>query len=396
MRWGFETSGWPRHDVALYGLTVPALEGLVNEMAKTMEQGREQRKIEHVSAVRTLGDNQASSTWFEDVTLLPNCAPELAWDEISLQTELCGFSLPSPVIINAMTGGADEVYEINRRLAAIARRFGLAMAVGSETAALKNPDVAYTYSVVREQHPNGVLLANVGMGTASDVAQAAVDLIGAQLLQVHFNVAQELFMAEGDRDFRGALSRLAEVVEAVDVPVIAKEVGQGIAAQEARQFVDVGVRAIDVGGRGGTNFIAVEAWRRNMQLTQQWMNWGISTAATLSEVVHVVPSDTHVIASGGIRAADEIVKAMALGAKAVGIAGPLVRLLGEPDGDEAVIRYLEELHWGMRTLLALTGSRTWGDLRTRPVVVGGRLKLWLESRGHEAFVQTLHGRGRQF
>lgn len=366
------------------------------EMAKATEQGREQRKVEHVSAVRTLGDNGASSTWFEDVTLLPNCAPELAWDEVSIETQLCGYTLPSPIVINAMTGGAEQVYDINRRLAAIARRFGLAMAVGSETAALRNREVAYTYQVVREQHKDGLVIANVGMGTKPEVARAAVDLIDAQLLQVHFNVAQELFMAEGDRDFRGALAGLSEVVQHVGVPVIAKEVGQGVAAEQARQFVEAGVKAIDVGGRGGTNFIAVEAWRRDMRLTDQWKSWGISTAATLCEVVDVAGESLDVIASGGMRGADEIVKAMALGASAVGIAGPLVRLLAEPDGDEAIARYLEELHWGMRALLVLTGARTWSELRRRPLVLGGRLKDWLEARGRESFLTSLRSRTERF
>ncbi|MCL6547732.1 MAG: type 2 isopentenyl-diphosphate Delta-isomerase, partial [Alicyclobacillus sp.] len=274
---------------------------------------RRRRKAEHLDAVRSLSDNPQSTTWFEHVSLIPNCAPEVAWEEVSLQTELCGLTLASPIIINAMTGGAEPAYEVNRRLAMAAKRHGLAMAVGSETAALKDPSMAYTYQVVREVYPEGVLIGNVGMGADLASARFAVDLIGAQILQVHWNAAQELFMEEGDRDFRGALARLQEVAQGVGVPVIAKEVGQGVCAEAAVRFADAGVRAVDVGGRGGTNFVAVEAWRRGLALADSWQQWGISTAAALCEVVDAVGTRVDVIASGGIRSGHDVVKAMALG-----------------------------------------------------------------------------------
>lgn len=365
-------------------------------MAELIGDLRSKRKIEHMSAVRTLGDNPKFSNWFEDVALLPNCMPELAFDEISLATHLCGLELSSPIVINAMTGGAHEAFEVNRQLATIAKRLGLAMALGSETAALKNKDVAYTYEIVREVNPDGVIIANVGMGSSPEIARAAVELVDAQLLQVHWNVAQELFMQEGDRDFRGALSSFEAVVGSAKVPVIAKEVGQGIASREALRFVDAGARAVDVGGRGGTNFIAVEAWRRNLQLVDEansWGNgWGISTAATVCEAVDATRGRADVIASGGMRTADDIVKAMSLGAVAVGIAGPLLRLLGEQDGVSKVETYLLELHFAMRAMLLLTGSRTWDELRKSPVVVVGHLRDWLLARGKDGFLKELQNR----
>ncbi|MBX5436631.1 MAG: type 2 isopentenyl-diphosphate Delta-isomerase [Alicyclobacillaceae bacterium] len=347
---------------------------------------RRRRKVEHLQAVRALGDNPLSTTWLEWVTLIPNCVPEMSWSEVSLETELCGIRLQSPVIINAMTGGAEQAYDVNRRLALAAKRHGLAMAVGSETAALRDPDVRRTYEVVRETYPEGVLIGNVGMGSGPAAARFAVDLINAQLLQIHFNAAQELFMAEGDRDFRGALDALRAVADSVDVPVIAKEVGQGVAAMEAERFVEAGVGAIDVGGRGGTNFVAIEAWRRGLSLAEDWQQWGISTAAAVCEVVDAVAGRADVVASGGIRTGHDVAKAMALGASAVGIAGSLLRLLDHPDGDSALDSYLEELHWTLRALLVLTGSRNWEELRSRPLVISGPLRDWLTARGRTDFL----------
>lgn len=355
---------------------------------------RQQRKAEHIAAVRELGDNIVATNWLEDVDLVPCCAPELAVAEVSMSTTLCGYRLTSPIIINAMTGGAEIAYDINRKLARIAKKHGLAMALGSGTAGVRTPEVAYTYAIVREENPDGLVIANVGMGTDAATAKAALDLVGAQLLQVHWNVAQEMFMREGDRDFRGALDRLREVVASMGVPVIAKEVGQGIAAEQARVFADCGVRAIDVGGRGGTNFIAVEAWRKGIQLAENWQSWGMSTAATLAEVVSEVGNRVDVIASGGIRTAEDIVKSMALGASAVGIAGPILRLLHEPNGEDAVSNYIEALHADMHMMLVLTGSKSWADLRKRPAVVTGRLRAWLEARGKQSFLDALANRSK--
>ncbi|MCL6453337.1 MAG: type 2 isopentenyl-diphosphate Delta-isomerase [Alicyclobacillus sp.] len=349
---------------------------------------RSQRKAEHLEAVRTLGDAKDRS-WFGDISLLPNCAPETDWNDVSLATDLCGVPLSSPIIINAMTGGTDEAEDINRRLAQAARRHGLAMAVGSETAALRDTAWAHTYTVVREENPDGVVIANVGMNSEPDLARRAVSLIGAQLLQVHWNVAQELFMAEGDRDFRGALDRLAETAGTAGVPVIAKEVGQGVAGPEAVKFVEAGVSAIDVGGRGGTNFIAVEAWRRNHLLSEQWQQWGLPTPVTLCEVLSAVGGQVDVVASGGIRDGHDIAKALALGASAVGIAGPFLRLVSQPDGDAALDAYIEELHWTLRSLLVMTGSRNWDELQRRPVVLGGRVRAWLSARGLDDFAVRL-------
>ncbi|WP_273365168.1 type 2 isopentenyl-diphosphate Delta-isomerase [Alicyclobacillus herbarius] len=358
---------------------------------------RQRRKAEHIAVVRELGDNAYASTWLEDVSLIPNCMPELAWDEVTLDTELCGIPLTSPIIINAMTGGAPESYEVNRRLALAARKHGLAMAVGSETSALHNPELAYTYEVVREVNPDGVVIANVGMGTSLAAAKQAVQLVQADLLQVHWNVAQELFMAEGDRDFRGAEDALGDVVAALDIPVIAKEVGQGISAEEALRFAQLGVQGIDVGGLGGTNFMAVEAHRRGWQLAASWQQWGLPTAASLCEVVATVGERVDVVASGGVRTAHDVAKSLALGAVAVGIAGEFLRRVADPDEDaalNAVEQYVAELHWSLKTLLVLTGCRNWRELRSRPAVLTGRLRDWLSARGFADFTLHLARRGR--
>lgn len=353
-------------------------------------QMRQSRKDEHIQAVRVLGESRSAG--FEDVVLLPASASEVDWDEVSLETDFFGIPVGSPLLINAMTGGTETARAINARLARLARRHRLPMAVGSETAALRQPALAATYTVVRDDNPDGLILANVGMGTPVEWAARAVELLDAGVLQVHWNTAQELFMAEGDRRFRGMLAQLQHVADGVAVPVVAKEVGQGMTGPAARRFLDCGARGIDVGGRGGTNFMAVEAWRQGETLDDEWDAWGLPTAVSLAEVVATVPESVPVVASGGLRSGHDAAKSLAMGAQLCGIAGPLLRLAADGDED-GLDRWVTGLHDTLKTLMVLMGVRTILDLRQRPVVIHGVLGEWLSVRGLDAFRARLAQRG---
>jgi len=359
---------------------------------------RQRRKLEHIAGVMAQSDTRRAAG-FADVSLLPCALPDVAWDSIDLRTSVCGCALQSPIVINAMTGGAPETRAINRELAQAARRHGLAMAVGSQTAALHDPAVAATYQVVRDECPNGVVIANVGMGTPAQDAQQAIDMIAADLLQVHLNVAQELFMPEGDRDFSHALEALGETARTVTVPVIAKEVGQGIVGSTALQAVAAGVRAIDVGGHGGTSFVEVESRRAGRQLSREWAAWGASTAFALCDCAALRCAanddqalDFDLIASGGIRTGHDVAKALALGAGAVGIAGPFLRAALSADPQAALDALIEDLHWSLRALCVLTGASSVAGLSRQPVLITGPLRELLHARGHEEWMLQL-GRG---
>ncbi len=352
-----------------------------------MDDVRGNRKHEHIAAVKTLAE--FGGTGFADVVLLPKTASEMNVNDVSLTTQFLNRSVASPIVINAMTGGTAESVKINRCLARFAGRHGLAMAVGSQTAALKDSLLRDSYTIVRQVNPLGVLMANVPMGTCPSDAQQAIDMIGADALQVHWNTAQELFMSEGDREFSGFLEQFQAVAQSISVPTIAKEVGQGMTAGTAQHFVDLGAGGIDIGGMGGTNFIAIEAWRRGELLEDEWQKWGIPTVASLGEVVATMPAHIPIIASGGIRGAHDMAKALALGATVVGVAGPVMRLATRDHAEEALDGWLYQTHWTLKMLMVLLGVRTVSELRTRPVVLKGASQNWLELRGYGSFVQRL-------
>ncbi|MFZ5813674.1 MAG: type 2 isopentenyl-diphosphate Delta-isomerase [Bacillota bacterium] len=318
---------------------------------------------------------------WDEVHLVHQSLPELALDEIDLSSSIAGVRLASPVIINAMTGGAPGVEAINRELATLAAELGLAMALGSQTAGLKEPEVARTYRVVREVNPHGVILANVSAEASLEQARAAVAMVGADLLQVHLNAPQELQMAEGDRDFRGQLERIARLVEGLAVPVLVKECGFGLSREAARLLHGAGVRAVDVSGRGGTNFAWIEMARREAEERDPGLEqWGIPTACALAEVVALGLPGLEVVASGGIVYGSEAAKALALGARAVGVAGAVLARQ-QAGGIAAARRYLRGLLGDLKRAVLLAGAGALPALQRRPVVLTGGVGEWCRLRG---------------
>lgn len=318
---------------------------------------------------------------FDEVTLVHESLPELSLAEIDLRTALAGVPLTEPVIIGAMTGGALETEAINRQLASVARELGLAMAVGSQTAGLSDAAVIPSYTAVRKANPSGILLANVGAGAGTEAALQAVEMIEADLLQLHLNAPQELVMPEGDRDFRGLLAVIAETVRRSPVPVLVKECGFGLSRRSLQRLYECGVRVVDVAGRGGTNFAWIEAARRPEGAPDGGLlDWGIPTPCAVLEAISLELPDLEVVAGGGIDSGVAAAKALALGAAAISVAGPVLRAL-QAGGEEGALVYMRRFLEALRSAALLAGARDLPALHRSPVVVTGFTDAWCAKRG---------------
>ncbi|WP_068775380.1 type 2 isopentenyl-diphosphate Delta-isomerase [Paenibacillus sp. FJAT-26967] len=348
---------------------------------------RSSRKMDHVHYALQTG--QSGNQGLSDVKLVPNCLPDASTESVALYTTIGELKLSSPIVVNAMTGGADETEAINRELAVAARECGLAMAVGSQMSAIRDPRNESSYKVVRQMNPGGLVFANLGSEANVEQAERAVNMLQADAFQIHLNVMQELIMPEGDRNFHGMLGRIQRIVEALQVPVIVKEVGFGIPRENAAALREAGVQILDVGGSGGTNFAAIENARRQVPLS--WLNeWGMPTGITLLEALQVFPKGS-VMATGGIRTSEDIVKALVLGASAAGIAGLLLKVLQE-EGTAALIERIDELHEGVRLMMTALGANRIEELWKRPVVITGSMAQWCGARGIDL---TEYGTGRK-
>ncbi|KAB7708897.1 type 2 isopentenyl-diphosphate Delta-isomerase [Bacillus aerolatus] len=338
---------------------------------------RAQRKRDHIQYALSTG--QSRQTGLDDVEFVHQSFPNTALEDISIQTEIGGLLLSSPVFINAMTGGGgQETEKINGQLALAAKEAGVAMAVGSQMSALKNREERRSFTVVRKQNPDGIIMANLGSEATVDQAEAAVDMLEANALQIHLNVIQELAMPEGDRNFKGALERIGIIAEKLAVPVIVKETGFGFGKEAAGKLAELPVAAVDVGGFGGTNFAAVENERRTKALAY-FNNWGIPTAAAIVEC-KTEAGHMDVIASGGIQNSLDVAKSLALGANAVGMAGLLLNVLMEK-GPEALFTELSSLHEDLRMIMCALGANEVADLHKAPIIIQGDTYHRLHLRG---------------
>lgn len=304
----------------------------VNESSLMPPTLIENRKADHINIVLEQDvKGKGITTGFEQFFIEHDALPDVDLDEVDLSLQLWGKTLQAPLLISSMTGGTQSAHEINLNLAEAAQALGIAMGVGSQRAAIEQPDLGKTYKI-RQVAPDILLLANLGAvqlnyGYGIDEAKKAVDMIEADALILHLNPLQEAVQAEGDRNWKGLYDKIATVATQLDVPIIAKEVGNGISGKVARRLADCGVSAIDIAGAGGTSWSEVEAHRqsdpRRRQIAHCFAGWGIPTAMSLMQVRKAVP-ELPVFASGGIRNGIDAAKAIALGATLVGSAAPLL------------------------------------------------------------------------
>jgi isopentenyl-diphosphate delta-isomerase len=138
-----------------------------------------------------------------------------------------------------------------------------------------------------------------------------------------------------------------------------------------------------VSGAGGTSWTAVESQRAEgvgRALGEELWDWGIPTAAAIGWLAAArLPAGVEVIASGGIRTGLDVARALALGARAAGLAQPALRAVRE-GGREGGQEFLAHVIDGIRAAALLAGVRTARELATAPRVITGELAAWLAQR----------------
>jgi isopentenyl-diphosphate delta-isomerase len=345
----------------------------------------ERRKGDHVEIVAS-EDLSQNYVYWDDIKLVHNPLPEVDLEEIDTSVTIFGRRLKAPLVISAMTGGYGKAEEINRNLASVAEEFGIGMGVGSQRAALENPEVARTYSVIKEfEIP--LRIGNLGVpqlikqGLTAPLGieegKAAMEMVDAHMLAVHLNYLQEIVQPEGDTKSRGGLKALEKFAAAL--PVIAKETGAGMPRETALKLKRAKVRGIDVGGLGGTSFSAVEYYRAKsagdssrVNIGRTFWDWGIPTPVA----VVVANVGLPVIATGGLRSGLDVARAISIGASSAGMAGRL--LPAALESKEALTIELRTIVDELKAAMFLVGAKDLKELAATKAIVTGRSKEWLD------------------
>ncbi|MFF2660950.1 type 2 isopentenyl-diphosphate Delta-isomerase [Kitasatospora sp. NPDC058032] len=336
-----------------------------------------QRKDDHVRLAVEQQHGHVGRNQFDEVSFVHHALAGIDRPRVSLATTFAGVSWPVPLYINAMTGGSEMTGRINRDLAIAARRTGVPIASGSMSAYFKDESCAGTFSVLREENPDGFVLANVNATASVEKARRAVDLLAADALQIHVNTVQETVMPEGDRSFSAWVPQIGKIAAGVDVPVIVKEVGFGLSRETVLTLRELGVRVADLGGRGGTDFARIENGRRDLRDYTFLEGWGLSTAACLLDAQGV---DLPVLASGGVRHPLDVARALALGAHGVGASGTFLRTLMD-EGVDALVDQLTTWLDQLAALMTMLGAATPADLTRCDLLIQGSLREFCADRG---------------
>lgn len=354
-------------------------------MGEEPERLIQRRKGDHVEIVANEDLSQDYVYW-DDIKLVHNPLPEVDLEEVDTSVTIFGRSLKAPLIISAMTGGYGKAEEINRSLASVAEDFGIGMGVGSQRAALENPEVARTYSVIKEfEIP--LRIGNLGVpqlikqGLTAPLGieegKAAMEMVDAHMLAVHLNYLQEIVQPEGDTKSKGGLKALEKFASAL--PVIAKETGAGVPRETALKLKKARVRGIDVGGLGGTSFSAVEYFRAKSvgdssraNIGRTFWDWGIPTPVA----VVVANVGLPVIATGGLRSGLDVARAITIGASSAGMAGRL--LPAALEGKDALTRELNTIIDELKAAMFLVGAKDLKELAASKAILTGRSKDWLD------------------
>jgi len=339
------------------------------------------------------------TTGFEDVFLIHRALPEINLHNVKTETTFLNHRFSAPIIIEGMTGGTKRAMEINAVIAQVVEELGLGMGVGSQRAALENPQLEETYRIVRRKAPNSFIVSNIGGPQISmkyDIKKIkrAIEMVDADALAIHLNPLQEAIQPEGETIYAGIIDKIEKIVNSIDVPVIVKETGAGISAEVAKMLEKAGVACIDVAGTGGTSWAAVEYYRAiksndefSRDLGLELWDWGIPTAVSLVEVAQSV--SLPIIASGGLRSGLDVAKSIALGASLAGLARPI--LISASKGYDETKKTLCKLINQLRNVMFLVGADSIEKLKNTPLVILGRTADWLRTRGFKLEVYARRG-----
>lgn len=333
----------------------------------------ENRKRDHIR-LSLDGENQALGlSGFENIQLIHEALPDFNFEDISIQTQTLGMDFESPFFVSSMTAGHHDGQRINEVLLKACQKTGWRFGVGSLRRHLFDKSEFDKWRTLYGAH-DVFVMANLGVAqiitTPVNVIQKIVDDINAKALIVHLNPLQEVIQGEGTPHFAGSVTALEKLIKEISCPVVIKETGCGFSRETLLKLQTIGVKVVDVSGLGGTHWGRIEGERTAEQekkrAAKTFANWGISTVESLENAA-TISKGVDIWASGGIRSGLDAAKSIALGARSVGLAQPLLK--AAIHGVDAVVDVMRLFEFELKVAMFCTGSKTVSELQGESGIV---------------------------
>jgi len=234
-------------------------------------------------------------------------------------TSFLGKEMRAPIWVSSMTGGTEKALTINKNLARACAEFGLGMGLGSCRSLLYANDRLGDFDMRPIIGPNQPLFANLGLAQVEILLKEnevfridrLVEMLDVDGLIVHVNPLQEWLQPEGDRFQCAPVDTLATLLAAYpNLPIIVKEVGQGIGPASLRALFQLPLAAIDTAASGGTNFSKLELLRGTVATQEAYLPLATigHSAAQMTDFINEILVDPRadvqcrqLIISGGVR-----------------------------------------------------------------------------------------------
>lgn len=314
------------------------------------------RKDDHI--LLALKQKRDFNNGLDAIKLPYHALKTIDYDSVDISSCFLDSEIKVPILINAMSGGSPLAYEINKKLAQLANYFKIPIVTGSMNILLKDKSYIDSFRVIREYNPDGIVIMNINANTSVEEVFSLQKIMPVDGIEIHLNPIQELMMPEGDRCFEKRLFNIKNILNLGNV--IIKDVGFGMSFETANLLYDLGVKYIDVSGKGGTDFSWIEQQRHSNVPELIFNDFGYNTYQSLINVQEFM-HDITVIASGGIINSVDIVKCLVLGAEIVGMSYYFLDLVWNKSLEEAIFEF-EKLLVDFKKIMALLGVRTIEEL----------------------------------
>ncbi len=205
-----------------------------------------------------------------------------------------GKSMKVPLWVSSMTGGTALAKTINHSLAKACGEFGMGMGLGSCRSLLYSDEFLADFDVRHLMGADLPLYANLGIAQLEElIAQKElyrvkdlVDKLKADGLIIHVNPFQEWMQPEGDHFANAPLTTITTFLDQTDIPVIVKEVGQGMGYESLKALLQLPLMAVDFAASGGTNFALLELLRSSPQQQERFKKL-VHIGHSAEEMVHL-------------------------------------------------------------------------------------------------------------
>ncbi|MDX1513458.1 MAG: alpha-hydroxy acid oxidase [Gammaproteobacteria bacterium] len=295
----------------------------------------------------TLRRNRAA---FDGVAFRPRVLRNV--DEVDVSTTLLGHPSRIPVLLAPIGSLQDFHPDGGAAVARAASEFGVISMLSSVShpgleataAASDGPKIFQLYVRGDQNWVEDRIRRAVDCGYSAFCFTVDLDYYAKRerdIAKRYVTTARKAAAKNEDFQRRFSWSDIARIRDRFDIPLIIK----GIAtAEDALIAVEHGIEVVYVSNHGGRQ-----------------LDHGRGALDVLPEVVDAVAGKARVFIDGGVLRGTDVVKAMALGADAVGI-GRLHGFALAAAGEPGVVRMLEILEEEIRAALGMLGATRWDEI----------------------------------